>query len=128
MSVGLARLRTCRDAAAREGEYPVVPPDRGRLVVPSFREQGLDQQVIDGVQDGVRGPSWTTWWPGHCSASSAVIRSAIMTVGMWVLAEGMSGMTDASATERPSIPWTVPAVFTTEPEPGGPMVQVPTGW
>jgi hypothetical protein len=128
MSVASRRFRTCRDAAAREASIPSSRQIEGHLVVPSFREPGLDQQVIDGVQDGVRGPSWTTWWPGHCSASSAVIRSAIMTVGMWVLAEGMSGMTDASATERPSIPWTVPAVFTTEPEPGGPMVQVPTGW
>jgi hypothetical protein len=52
-----------------------------------------------------------------------------MTVGMFVLADGMSGITDASATVRPSIPWTVPAAFTTEPEPGaGPMAHVPTGW
>ena len=52
-----------------------------------------------------------------------------MTVGMWVLADGMSGITDASATVRPSIPWTVPSAFTTEPEPGaGPMAHVPTGW
>jgi hypothetical protein len=52
-----------------------------------------------------------------------------MTVGMWVLADGMSGITDASATVRPSNPWTVPAASTTEPEPdAGPIAQVPTGW
>ncbi len=62
-------------------------------------------------------------------ARHAAIRSAIMTVGMWVLADGMSGITDASATDRPSIPWTAPAASTTEPEPGdGPMAHVPTGW
>src|SRR6476646_3783596 len=61
--------------------------------------------------------------------SSVAIRSAIMTVGMWVLAGGMSGITDASATERPSIPWTAPAASTTEPVSGaGPMAHVPTGW
>jgi len=62
-------------------------------------------------------------------ANSAAIRSAIMTVGMWVLADGMSGITDASATDRPSIPWTAPAASTTEPQSGaGPMAHVPTGW
>src|SRR5881396_3323042 len=64
-----------------------------------------------------------------CLRRSAAIRSAIMIVGMWVLADGMSGITDASATDRPSIPWTAPAASTTEPHSGaGPMAHVPTGW
>ena len=61
--------------------------------------------------------------------SSDAIRSAIMMVGRWVLADGMSGITDASATDRRSIPWTAPAASTTEPQSGaGPMAHVPTGW
>ena len=35
-----------------------------------------------------------------CVISSDAIRSAIMMVGRWVLADGMSGMTDASATHQ----------------------------
>jgi len=117
---------------------------------------GLDQQVVYGVRGYARGSCRTTWRPGHCRGhedlegvesgpvcpcgpprappvprvtGSAAIRSAIMTVGMWVLADGMSGITDASATDRPSIPWTAPAASTTEPQPGaGPMAHVPTGW
>jgi len=50
-----------------------------------------------------------------------------MIVGMWVLADGMSGMTDASATDRPSIPWTVPTVFTTEPEPAAALARHDAG-
>src|SRR5436190_7829736 len=69
---------------------------------------------------------------GHdapCVTSSDAIRSAIMMVGMWVLADGMSGMIDASATTRPPVPWTRPAASTTAPAAGSePMAQVPTGW
>src|SRR6266702_2456140 len=113
------------------------------------------QQVVNGVRGCVR-KSAETWRPGHCPGpgslrwvesgpacprgrarvtpvscvtSSDAIRSAIMMVGMWVLADGMSGMMDASATVRPPVTWTLPAASTTAPAAGSePMAQVPAGW
>src|SRR5262249_25470363 len=41
--------------------------------------------------------------------------SAIMVTGMFVLPRGTVGMTDASATLRPSMPWTEQSTSTTEP-------------
>ncbi len=58
----------------------------------------------------------------------AAARSATMTVGMCVFADGMSGITEASTTHRPSTPWTRQAWSTTAPAEGStPMAHVPTG-
>ena len=65
-----------------------------------------------------------------CPAQSlrAAARSAIMTVGRWVFADGMSGITDASTTRRLVMPWTRQAASTTAPAEGSiPIAQVPTG-
>jgi hypothetical protein len=50
-----------------------------------------------------------------------------MTVGAWVLAEGIVGMTEASATRKPSTPRTRRSASTTASRPD-PIAQVPTGW
>ena len=47
----------------------------------------------------------------------------------FVLAAGIEGITDASATHTPSTPWTAPVESTTAPSVGcGPIAQDPTGW
>ena|ERR1051326_871553 len=57
----------------------------------------------------------------------AAICSAIMTVVIWVLARGTSGMIDASTTRRPSTPITRPSESTTDRGSStGPIRQVPT--
>ena len=53
--------------------------------------------------------------------------SPIMMLGALVLAEGIVGMTEASAMRRPSTPWTRNSASTTASRPG-PIAQVPTGW
>ena len=63
------------------------------------------------------------------SWNQLAIRSATTIVGRLVLAEGIVGITEASATNSPSMPWTAPRASTTAPVDGsGPMAQVPTGW
>jgi hypothetical protein len=72
-----------------------------------------------------------TLWPGQARrhAIQAATRSATMTVGMCVFADGMSGITEASTTHRPSTPWTRQAGSTTAPAEGStPIAHVPTGW
>jgi hypothetical protein len=67
--------------------------------------------------------------PGHRADSPCAMRSAITIVVRLVFAAGMAGITDASATQSRSIPWTAPRALTTAPSPGrGPIAQVPTGW
>lgn len=57
------------------------------------------------------------------------MRSAITILVRLVFAAEMAGITDASATQSRSIPWTAPRAPTTAPSPGrGPIGQVPTGW
>ena len=52
----------------------------------------------------------------------AAMRSPITVVGMWVVARGTTGMSDASATTSPSTPWTRPRSSVTTP-----IAHVPTG-
>src|SRR5262245_16517162 len=60
---------------------------------------------------------------------SAAIFSATMMVGMLVFPRGTVGIIEASATRRPGIPRTRPAVSTTAWQSfAAPMRQVPTGW
>src|SRR5437763_13794973 len=119
-------------ALAGRGGVPATSRDAGhdaagdvqRLSV-QFGDAGHDVSHSDshGVADRARVA------PVSCPTSSDAIRSAIMMVGMWVLADGMSGMMDASATVRPPVPWTLPAASTTAPAAGSePMAQVPAGW
>jgi DNA-binding HxlR family transcriptional regulator len=98
------------------------------------------------VQFAVTGPPVRRYWlviqPEDVSVCmhdpgfgvDAVFRSDARTlyqqpVQACVLAEGISGRIDASATDRPSTPWTRASGSTTAPAAGSsPMAQVPTGW
>ena len=56
-------------------------------------------------------------------------RSLIMMVVALVLARITSGITEASATGRPSMPWTWPCWLTTAMESlAGPILHVPAMW
>ena len=61
------------------------------------------------------------------ATSSRDANSPIMTVGAFVGAEGIVGMTEASATRRPRVPRTRSSASTTASRPV-PIAQVPTGW
>ncbi len=50
------------------------------------------------------------------------MRSATTTVGMFVVARGVTGISDASATTSPSTPSTCPSASVTDP-----IAHVPTG-
>ena len=67
-------------------------------------------------------PQALTTKPAPSQMVSAM-RSAIAAVVRLVLARGMVGMIEASATNKPSIPRTSPCRPTAEP-----MGQVPAGW
>src|SRR6185437_14909390 len=63
------------------------------------------------------------------SRMRSAARSAMASTVALVLADGMDGMTDASATRRPARPWTRSSRSTTAPVSGSvPMRHVPTGW
>jgi len=65
-------------------------------------------------------------WP---ASSDRAILSPMTAVGMFVLPEVTAGIIDASATYRPSIPWTWPPESTTASRsPAGPILQLPAGW
>jgi hypothetical protein len=84
------------------------------------------QSVHGGTRQALspRGPE-----PAAAVAISLASRSATITVGMCVLAEGTSGIIDASATNSPSTPWTHPCASTTEARSdAGPIAQVPVAW
>ena len=83
----------------RAGELP----DGGLLV--ALVEGGLIEVV--GVLSLLRWPS------SYRPSSERAILSPITAVGMFVLPEVTPGMTDASATYRPSSPWTRPLASTT---------------
>ena len=62
-------------------------------------------------------------------SSRSAIASATASTVRCVLARGMVGRIDASATTRPSTPCTRPSASTTvSAAPGRPMRQVPAGW
>ena len=67
-----------------------------------------------------------------CRAQASIDRaifSPMTAVGMLVLPEVTAGIIDASATYRPSIPYTRPSASTTESGSlAGPILQLPAGW
>src|SRR5262249_9987152 len=65
--------------------------------------------------------------PAPPAISSWDANSPIMMLGALVLAEGIVGMTEASAIRRPSTPRTRSSASTTAASPD-PIAQVPTGW
>src|SRR5262249_22901137 len=65
--------------------------------------------------------------PAPPATSSWDANSPIMMLGALVLAEGIVGMTEASAIRRPSTPRTRSSASTTASSPD-PIAQVPTGW
>src|SRR5262249_38939749 len=67
------------------------------------------------------------WSPAQPTTSSRDANSPIMMLGALVLAEGIVGMTEASAMRRPRTRRTRSSTSTTASWPG-PIAQVPTGW
>src|SRR5262249_10770034 len=65
--------------------------------------------------------------PDQPATSSRDANSPIMMLGALVLAEGIVGMTEASAIRRPLTPRTPSSASTTASSPD-PIAQVPTGW
>ena len=63
------------------------------------------------------------------ASSDKAILSPMTAVGMLVLPDMTAGISEASATYRPSIPCTRPSASTTESGSlAGPILQLPTGW
>ena len=92
---------------------------------------------VDDVVDARKGGSYEGVCVGPAGSSTAPTRPAIiisrdanspiMMVGALVLADGIVGMTEASAMRRPWTPQTRSSASTTASSPD-PMAQVPTGW
>ena len=81
----------------------------------------MDQAV------GCVGPAGSSTAPARPANISRDANSPIMMVGALVLADGIVGMTEASAMRRPRTPQTRSSASTTASSPD-PMAQVPTGW
>src|SRR5262249_49747517 len=79
----------------------------------------------EGVCVGPAGSSTAPTRPATIISRAA--DSPIMMVGALVLADGIVGMTEASAMRRPWTPQTRSSASTTASSPD-PMAQVPTGW
>ena len=102
------------------GETPFSPRNR-RLFIPGL--QSIRTSPVD------RHPIRSKPSPQPTPASHAEHRSAGMSVGRFVFAAGMLGMIEASTTDRPSTPCTLPRESTTAvASAAGPMRQVPAGW
>jgi AcrR family transcriptional regulator len=107
------------------------------------REQA--ERLLDLLMDGIpvgRSPAGTVSPSGHGPRRTRPVPgepqppaiagarcSASIRVGRCVLALGMAGMIEASATHSPDTPYTAPRASTTAPCSGsGPMAQVPQAW
>ena len=128
---GLLRGATCRVWA--DSAQPCAPVGRActRLGTGDLR----DLQRLHGRRRALGRASRDRGGPGLApvvaaaasAAMKSMARSPIISVGAFVLPDVMNGMTDASATRRPSMPWTRSRGSTTASE-SMPILQVPTWW
>ena len=101
---------------------------RSEAADPGHRPRLLGRSTIDrGLDARGRSVSRRRGRPVRTRATTSERRSASISVGRWLKPDGGSGMIDASATNRFSIPWTRPFASTTAPSSGrGPIAHVPT--